>query len=224
MCGLLILLKVKVQAWPVRALVLLIGNRDPCGVIQQGKSAMRVKRRSDPDVRAFQSRHVALWMRSPFSQREYCARTGISRTLRSKWWIWLREDRTREERIKIGRCLGWHRRSTMTNELGYGTNDATSLSPAAVLKGRADRSVARRRRFTEDEKQHFLDLAGQPGLSFLDVAQRYDIALGLVWMVSEPRGGTAASRRPEHARRVRSGSSRATLRRRVASAAADRAR
>jgi len=142
---------------------------------------MRVKRRNDPDVRAFWTRHVALWMRSAFSQREYCARNGISRSLMSKWWIWLREDRAREERIKIGRCRGRHRRSTMTKELGHRTNDVTSLSPAAVLKERADRPVVRRRRFTEDEKRHFLDLAGQPDSSFSDVAQRYDIVLSLLF-------------------------------------------
>jgi hypothetical protein len=73
---------------------------------------MKLKRRNDPAVRAFWSRHVALWMRSPFSQREYCERNGISRSLLSKWWIWLREDRAREERIKIGRCRGRSRRST----------------------------------------------------------------------------------------------------------------
>ena len=120
-------------------------------------------------------------MRSPFSQREYCARNGISRTLMSKWWIWLREDRAREERIKIGRCRGRHRRSTMTNELGHRTNDVMSPAPAAVLNERADRPVVRRRRFTEEEKRHFLDQAGQPNSSFSDVAQRYDIALSLLF-------------------------------------------
>ena len=42
---------------------------------------MRVRRRSDPQVRAFWSQHVAAWMRSPFSQREYAARHGISKAL-----------------------------------------------------------------------------------------------------------------------------------------------
>ncbi len=48
---------------------------------------MKLKRRNDPDVRAFWSCHVALWMRSPFNQREYCERNGICRSLMSKWWI-----------------------------------------------------------------------------------------------------------------------------------------
>ncbi len=39
--------------------------------------------------------------------------------------------------------------------------------------------MVRRRRFTEEEKRHFLDLAGQPDSSFSDVAQRYDLALSL---------------------------------------------
>ena len=142
---------------------------------------MRVKRRNDPDVRTFWTRHVALWMRSPFSQRAHCTRNGTSRTQMSKWWIWLRDDRARVERIKIGRCRGRHRRSTMTNELGHRTNDAMSLSPAAVLQERADRPVVRRRKFTQEEKRHFLDLAGQTGSSFSDVAQRYDIALSLLF-------------------------------------------
>jgi transposase len=150
-------------------------------MIPAGDFAMRVKRRNDPNVRAFWTRHVALWMRSAFSQGEYCARNGISRSLMSKWWIWLREDRAREERIKIGRCRGRHRLRPMPNELGHRTNDVTNLSPAAVLKERADRPVVRRRRFSEEEKRHFLDLAGQPGSSFSDVAQRYDIALSLLF-------------------------------------------
>lgn len=69
----------------------------------EGEPAMRLKRRNDPSVRAFWSRHVALWMRSPFSLREYCDRNGISRSLLSKWWIWLREDRARQEPIKLER-------------------------------------------------------------------------------------------------------------------------
>lgn len=142
---------------------------------------MRVKRRNDPDVRAFWTRHVALWMRSPFSQREYCERNGISRSLMSKWWIWLREDRAREERIKIGRCRGRSRRSTMTHETSHRTNEGTNLSPAALVKNKADRPVVRRRRFTQDEKRHFLDLANQPGASISDVAQRYDLALSLLF-------------------------------------------
>jgi len=144
---------------------------------------MRVKRRNDPDVRAFWSRHVALWMRSPFSQREYCERNGISRTLMSKWWIWLREDRAREERIKIARCRGRgrSRRSTMTNEASHRTNEGTSVSPAAFLKEKADRPVVRRRRFTDEEKRHFLELANRPGSSVSDVAQRYDLAISLLF-------------------------------------------
>lgn len=135
---------------------------------------MGVKCRNDPDFRAFWTRRVALWMRSAFSQQEYCARNGISRSLMSKWWIWLREDRAQEERIKIGRCRSRHRRSTVTNELGHRTNDVMSLSPAAVLKERADRPVVRRRKFTEEEKRHFLDQAGQSGSSLSAVAQRYE--------------------------------------------------
>jgi transposase len=120
-------------------------------------------------------------MRSPFSQREYCERNGISRSLMSKWWIWLREDRAREERIKIARCRGRSRRSTMTSEASHRTNEGTSVSPAAFLKEKADRPVVRRRRFTDDEKRHFLDLASRPGSSVSDVAQRYDLAVSLLF-------------------------------------------
>jgi transposase-like protein len=80
---------------------------------------MKVKRRNDPNVRAFWTRHVALWMRGPFSQREYCERNGISLSLMSKWWIWLREGRAREERINIGRCRGRGRLSPMTKEISH---------------------------------------------------------------------------------------------------------
>ena len=153
---------------------------------------MKVKRRNDPDVRAFWSRHVALWMRSAFSQREYCERHGISRSLMSKWWIWLREDRAREERIKISRCRGRSRRSTMTNEASHRTYDAANVSPAALLKEKADRPVVRRRRFTEDEKRHFLDLANKSGSSISDVAQRHDLALSLLFRWRKELGEGAA--------------------------------
>jgi transposase len=153
---------------------------------------MKVKRRNNPDVRAFWTRHVGLWMRSPFSQREYCERNGISRSLMSKWWIWLREDRAREERIKIARCRGRSRRSTMTNEAGHRTYDGANVSPAALLKEKADRPVVRRRRFTEDEKRHFLDLATTPGSSISDVAQRYDLALSLLFRWRKELGDGAA--------------------------------
>lgn len=131
-------------------------------------------------------------MRSPFSQREYCERNGISRSLLSKWWIWLREDRAREERIKLGRCRGRSRRSTMTYEASPRTNEATSVSPAAYLKDKSDCPIVRRRRFSEDEKRHFLDLAKQPGSSISDVAQRYDLAVALLFRWRKELGEGAA--------------------------------
>jgi transposase-like protein len=52
---------------------------------------------------------VALWMRGELSKRKYCERDGISRSQLSKWWNWIREDRAREQYIKMarhrGRCL-----------------------------------------------------------------------------------------------------------------------
>jgi transposase len=153
---------------------------------------MKLKRRNDPDVRAFWSRHVALWMRSPFSQREYCDRNVISRSLLSKWWIWLREDRAREKRIKIGRCRGRSRRSTMTNEASPRTNEVTGISPAAFAKEKADRPIVRRRRFSDEEKRHFLELAKQPGSSISDVAQRYDLAVALLFRWRKEVGEGAA--------------------------------
>jgi transposase-like protein len=137
---------------------------------------MRVKRRNDPRVRAFWSRHVAAWMRSPFNQREYCERYGLSRTLLQKWRIWLSEDRAREERIKIAQCRRRRRLSPMTyDDAGH----RTKLEPTDYQQDLAERLVRRRRRFSEDEKRHFLGLANQPGSSLSDVAQRYDLALSL---------------------------------------------
>lgn len=143
---------------------------------------MRVKRRNDPQVRAFWSQHVTAWMRSPFSQREYCARHGISRSLMSKWWIWLREDRARAERIKIAQCRRRRRVSPMTyagdshRTKGSEANEMTSLELDL-----AERLVRRRRRFTDEDKRHFLALASQPGSSFSTVAERYGLALSLLF-------------------------------------------
>jgi hypothetical protein len=50
-------------------------------------------RRGDPALQAFWSRHVAAWMRSPFSQMEYRERHGLSRTMMWRWRKWLGEDR-----------------------------------------------------------------------------------------------------------------------------------
>jgi transposase len=140
---------------------------------------MRVKRRHDPQVRAFWSRHVSAWMRSPFSQREYAERHGISKALLSKWWIWLREDRAREERIKIAQCRRRRRASPMTYD---GTSHRTSGAGLTdYQKDLAERPVHRRRRFSEEEKRHFLELASQPGSSISDVAQRYGLAPSLMF-------------------------------------------
>jgi len=91
---------------------------------------MRVKRRNDPQVRAFWSQHVAAWMRSPFNQREYCERHGISRTLLQKWRVWLSEDRVREERIKIAQGRRRRRVSPMTyDDAGHRTKpELTTIS------------------------------------------------------------------------------------------------
>jgi transposase len=45
----------------------------------------------------------------------------------------------------------------------------------------AERMVRRRRRFSDEEKRHFLKLAGEPGSSVWDVAKRYDLAPGLLF-------------------------------------------
>lgn len=142
---------------------------------------MRVKRRNDPQVRAFWSRHVAAWMRSPFNQREYCERYGISRTLLQKWRIWLREDRAREERIKIARCRR-RRISPMTYAgASHRTKGGEGSELTSLELDLAERLVRRRRRFTDDEKRHFLELASQPGSSISDVAERYGLALSLLF-------------------------------------------
>lgn len=142
---------------------------------------MARRKRDDPAVRAFWSRHVAAWMRSPFNQREYCERYGISRTLLQKWRIWLREDRAREERIKIARC----RRRRISPMTYAGASHRTKESEATELTSLeldlAERLVRRRRRFTDDEKRHFLELASQPGSSISDVADRYGLALSLLF-------------------------------------------
>lgn len=142
---------------------------------------MARRKRDDPAVRAFWSRHVAVWMRSPFSQREYCERHGISRTMMSRWWIWLREDRARAERIKIAQC----RRRRISPMTYAGASHRTKGSEAAELTSHeldlAERLVRRRRRFTDEEKRHFLELASQPDSSFSDVAERYGLALSLLF-------------------------------------------
>lgn len=46
-----------------------------------------------------------------------------------------------------------------------------------------ERLVRRRRRFTDEEKRHFLELASQPGSSFSDVAERYGLALSLLFRI-----------------------------------------
>ncbi len=142
---------------------------------------MRLRRRKDPAVRAFWSRHVAAWMRSPFSQREYCERYGISRSLMSKWWIWLREDRAREERIKIAQCRRRRRAGPMTYDGTSHRTKEVGTGLTAYQRDLAERPVHRRRRFSDDEKRHFLQLASEPGSSVSEVAQRYDLALSLLF-------------------------------------------
>lgn len=80
----------------------------------------------------------------------------------------------------------------MTNEASPRPSEATSLSPAAFLKEKADRPIVRRRRFAEEEKRHFLDLAKQPGSSISAVAQRYDLAVALLFRWRKELGEGAA--------------------------------
>ena len=61
-----------------------------------------------------------------------------------------------------------------------------------MLKEKADRPVVRRRRFSDEEKRHFLDLAKQPGSSISDVAQRYDLAVALLFRWRKELGEGAA--------------------------------
>ena len=143
---------------------------------------MARRKRNDPQVRAFWSRHVAAWMRSPFNQREDCERHGISRPLLQRWRIWLSEDRAREERIKIAQ----RRRRPRTSPVTYaGASHRTKGDEPRELTSHeldlAERLVRRRRRFTDEEKRHFLELASQPGSSFSDVAERYGLALSLLF-------------------------------------------
>ncbi len=73
-------------------------------------------------------------MRDPYSQRENAEHNGISRTLLQKWWVWIREGRAREERIKTARCYR-RRFSTMTSATSHRTSDAITMSPAAMMRG-----------------------------------------------------------------------------------------
>lgn len=150
-----------------------------------------MKRRNEPSVREFWSRHVALWMRDPYSQLEHAERNGISRSLLQRWWVWIREDQAREERIRIARCRR-RRPGPMTNDASHMTSDASMVSPAAMTKELADLPAARRRRFTDEYKRHLLDLAKQPGSSISDVAQRYDLAVSLLFRWRKELGDGAA--------------------------------
>ncbi len=148
---------------------------------------MPAKTRDNPYRIAFWTRHVAAWMRSPFNQREYCERHGLSRTMMSKWRVWLREDREREERIALMRKRRRGRISTRTK----------AISPSAsVMAERLEQEldaqlVRRRRRFTDDEKRHILGLADVPGASFHAVAQAYDLAPSLLFRWRRELGGGA---------------------------------
>ena len=66
------------------------------------------------------------------------------------------------------------------------------MSPAAFVSEKADRPIVRRRRFSDGEKRHFLDLAKQPGSSISDVAQRYDLAVALLFRWRKELGEGAA--------------------------------
>ena len=117
---------------------------------------MPAKIRDNPDRIAFWTRHVAAWMRGPFTILEYCERHGLSRGQFSRWRQRLREDREREERIALMRKRRRRRISTRTK----------AISPSAsVVAERLEQDfdaqlVRRRRRFTDDEKRHILGAVG----------------------------------------------------------------
>src|SRR5262245_5448056 len=136
-------------------------------------------KRDDPALQAFWSRHVAAWMRSPFSQSEYCERHGLSRSMMWRWRKWLREDRVRAERIKIAQCRRARRPRSLSPSASAVSTSAKDAEPSVLTPVQldiAERVVRRRRRFSDEEKRHFLKLAGQAGSSVWDVAKRYDLA------------------------------------------------
>ncbi len=147
---------------------------------------MPAKIRDNPDRIAFWTRHVAAWMRGPFTILEYCERHGLSRGQFSRWRQRLREDREREERIALMRKRRRRRISTRTK----------AISPSAsVVAERLEqdfdaRLVRRRRRFTDDEKRHILGAVG-PGASLYAVAQTYDLAPSVLFRWRKELGSGA---------------------------------
>jgi transposase-like protein len=113
-------------------------------------------------------------MRSPFSQREYAERHGISKALLSKWWNWLREDRARQERIKLAQCRRRRRVSPMTYD---GTSHSTHVELTDYQQDLAERLVRRRRRFSDEEKRHFVrEKLCDQGMRRVELARAADLA------------------------------------------------
>lgn len=140
---------------------------------------MPAKIRDNPDRIAFWTRHVAAWMRGPFTILEYCERHGLSRGQFGRWRQQLREDREREERIALMRKRRCRRRiSPMTCALSPMTK--AGATPALLGQELAARLIGRRRRFSDDEKRHILGAVG-PGASLSEIARRFDLAPSLLY-------------------------------------------
>jgi transposase len=69
----------------------------------------------------------------------------------------------------------------MANDISHSTkgNESTALTP--VQLDLAGRRVCRRRRFSDEEKRHLLQLTREPGSFLADVARRYDLSPSLLF-------------------------------------------
>ena len=83
-----------------------------------------------------------------------------------------RDDRAVD---RVGGAADERRREQLDEQPGI------DVEPLRHRDRLAERLVRRRRRFTDEEKRHFLELASQPGSSFSDVAERYGLALSLLF-------------------------------------------
>jgi Transposase len=139
---------------------------------------------------AFWRAHHEAWRQSDLNQREYCEAQGLSLKAFGNWRAKFKAEPQPLPRKLLYRRGGLsHRPShTLSHSLSHMTNGAPE--PALIVPPPRD---GHRRSFSEADKRHIVEEAGQPGANLSEVARRYGIAARVLFRWKQELKPSAAS-------------------------------
>jgi hypothetical protein len=138
---------------------------------------------------AFWRAHHEAWRQSDLNQREYCEAQGLSLKAFGNWRAKFKAEPQPPARKLLYRRGGLSHRLSHTlshslSHMTYGAPEQTLIVPPA--------RDGHRRRFSEADKRHIVEEAGQPGARLSEVARRYGIAARVLFRWRQELNATAA--------------------------------